>query len=197
MSEPDERSILVDMDNTITNLTHQYKLAEEWAGFCDEEKYKEEEFAIYPPSLNYPEDVYEKLKEQVTSGKFYRTMQAFPESVEAVKWLIDSGYDVWFCTIELPVEKYGISNFKEEKKEWITKVFGEKYGDKIVYERDKSRCKGKFLIDDNPAIVSQIENATWKAILVNRRYNEHINYGLRVSIPTMKEDLERIFHELK
>eukprot|EP00766_Chilomastix_caulleryi_P005348 gnl/Chilomastix_caulleri/6826.p2 GENE.gnl/Chilomastix_caulleri/6826~~gnl/Chilomastix_caulleri/6826.p2 ORF type:complete len:52 (+),score=18.28 gnl/Chilomastix_caulleri/6826:382-537(+) len=36
--------------------------------------------------------------------------------------------------------------------------------------------------------------ATWKAILVNRKYNEHLEYERRVSIPTMKEDLIRIFN---
>eukprot|EP00767_Chilomastix_cuspidata_P003972 gnl/Chilomastix_cuspidata/410.p8 GENE.gnl/Chilomastix_cuspidata/410~~gnl/Chilomastix_cuspidata/410.p8 ORF type:complete len:208 (+),score=108.72 gnl/Chilomastix_cuspidata/410:4812-5435(+) len=191
-AETHARTVLVDMDSTMTQLIKHFKRVEERIPIPVELRKEEEEHTLYPLSRSYPPEYLPAIFEQLSCGDFFSTMEPYAPAVRAVRELLADGFHVMVCTKPLPEKRFGRGS-RREKREWVARHLGADMAPQIVFEGEKWRVPGAYLIDDNPEILEEEARASWRAILVDQPYNRHLKCERRVQIPTIADDLRRIF----
>lgn len=132
----------------------------------------------------YPEEVWDLVKEIYGSPGFIRSLPVVPGGIEAVNELSERGYEVFICSA--PLSNY--ENCVLEKYEWIKEHLGRDWTKKLILTRDKTLVKGKILIDDRPEI-NGAANPEWEHILYDRPYNRNIKDKRRLTWKNWKEVL--------
>jgi len=166
-----DKTILIDMDNTIANFDKEF--ARRWLIRRPEDDpdiiLKRQLFEL---EYNFPEDE-RKLRELAmdimgTSG-FYIKFEPMEDCVAAIKSMVhDYGLNVLFCTAPHPLQ---YESCVSEKYAWVRQHFGEDYLRRIIVTRDKTLIKARALIDDNPVIVGGCANPEWTHVLFSQSYN--------------------------
>jgi len=132
----------------------------------------------------YPQEVWDLVKEVYNSPGFIRSLPVVQGSIEAIKELSSRGYEVFICSA--PLSNY--ENCVLEKHEWIEEHLGREWTRKLILTRDKTLVKGKLLIDDRPEIKGAA-TPEWEHILYDRPYNRNIKDKRRLTWGNWKEVL--------
>lgn len=78
---------------------------------------------------------------------FYRHLDVITGAVGAVNRLREQ-YDVVVCTAPMK----GAESCEDEKREWLAEHFDTDFAEQAIVTTDKSKVKGKAIIEDNPYI---------------------------------------------
>lgn len=166
--------ILIDMDNSKVDFTKQFNaLAQLRVPPHVFENRKLDEYWIQD---SYGPEWQELLNEMVLEEGFFLNMEPMPGAIEAIKEMHEAGLDVIICTTPHPKSKYCIN----EKLEWIEKHLGYDYVKRAITSHDKTLITGHVLIDDKPEITGRVTNPTWKHVLFDAPYNQHIDTQYRM-----------------
>lgn len=175
--------ILIDMDDVLADFDSEF--LKRWREKYPDEFYVPlEKRSLFYMKEQYPQEVWELVKEVYNSPGFIRLLPVVPGGIEAVKELSSSGYEVFICSA--PLSSY--ENCVLEKYEWVEEHLGREWTRKLILTRDKTLVKGKLLIDDRP----EIKGASvpeWEHILYDRPYNRNIKDKRRLTWRNWKEVL--------
>lgn len=157
--------ILVDLDGVVVDWTYQFNtdLAEKFPDLVFEEM---REFSTPAHLSQEHQDAINAVK---YAAGFYRHMPPIDGAIEGLQVLVDSGYDVWFCSSP---EIFNES-CESDKKNWIMEHLGEFWARRLILSRDKTLVRGDLLIDDRPD-VHGVADPEWTHVLFDQPYNDHV-----------------------
>jgi 5'-nucleotidase len=161
--------VLLDMDGVVVDWDRGFVKA--WGSTSPIDRSK---------SYAMQECVPEELRERATAlfhrKGFFAELPPAAGAVETVRRLVQSGYQVFFCTAPVLTSVYCAS----EKYEWIVKHFGPEWASRVIMTTDKTTVRGDVLLDDKPLIKGS-QRPTWSHILFDAPYNATIAARSRVS----------------
>ncbi|MBI2024757.1 MAG: 5'-3'-deoxyribonucleotidase [Candidatus Harrisonbacteria bacterium] len=173
--------ILVDQDGPLADFEKGF--LETWRAQFPEERFiplnQRKTFYVRD---DYPEKLRDKVESIYFASGFYQNLPPVAGSVEALKILVELGYDVRICTS--PLSRY--ENCVLEKYRWVEKHLGRDFIKRIVLSKDKTIVRGSFLIDDKP-IIKGGETAEWEHILYDCPYNQEVKVKRRLTWANWRE----------
>ena len=160
-----EFRLLVDMDGTIADIEGHFLNI--WQQRYPERKAipLQARTTRYLEDQNPPEwrgDIESILREK----NFFANIPPFKKAAETLIELLDEGEDVWLCTMPLSGSQFCI----EEKEEWIRQHLGLSWLDRLIITTDKTRHRGRILIDD-ASKVKGTEVPEWEHVIFDAPYN--------------------------
>ena len=175
--------ILVDQDGPLADFEKGFLDA--WrAQFSNEHFVPLHQRRTFYVRDDYPKELRDKVESIYFAPKFYLNLPPVSGSLEALKILVELGYDVRICTS--PLSHY--ENCVLEKYQWVERHLGGDFTKRIVLSKDKTIVRGKFLIDKNPAIEGE-ETAEWEHILYDCPYNQEVGNKRRLTWANWKNVL--------
>ncbi len=133
---------------------------------------------------DYPEHLRDKIGNVHTEPNFYLNLKPIPGSVDALKTMLDLGYDVKICTTPAP----HYENCVLAKYQWVEKHFGRDFTKRIIFVRDKTLIRGQLLIDDKP-LVEGVCKPEWEHVLYDYPYNRQVADKRRLDWGNWRETL--------
>ena len=118
---------------------------------------------------NYPVELRARAEALYTAPGFIRNLPPVPGALEAVKELLALGMDIRICTS--PLSQF--ENCVAEKYLWVEKHLGREATNRLILTKDKTLVQGDLLIDDKPEITGAAR-PTWKHLLYDAPYNQHV-----------------------
>jgi|GEM_PF-142182 len=134
-------TILVDMDDTIENLTTAWI---EYANRRFERSVKAEDVTTWDPSESYPGVNHEQLYGLLLEKELYESVRPLPGAVEGLKKLIADGHEVYLLTnTSYRVAKWKMEAILERYFPFIDWLH-------VVFAAKKQMIRADVLIDDAP-----------------------------------------------
>jgi 5'(3')-deoxyribonucleotidase len=134
-------TVLIDMDDTIENLT------QEWVSYLNE-KYnldkKWEDLKYWDMSKNFPTLNADQIFEPLFEAQFWSRVTPLPGAVENIKKIIDDGHSVFIVTTSC------LESLKHKTPLVLFKYFPYLTWKNIIIAADKGMIEGDVIIDDNP-----------------------------------------------
>lgn len=118
---------------------------------------------------NYPVEHHDALLDVMNDPSLYADLEPIEGGVQAVNEMLDEGLDVALCSSPYLSNPTGAS----AKYDWAIKHLGERWGDRTVLTRDKTRVRGDILIDDKSHVHGQM-TPTWKHVIFDASYNREV-----------------------
>ena len=175
--------ILIDMDDVLADFDSEF--LKRWREKYPDKLYVPlEKRSLFYMKEQYPQEVWDLVKEIYYSPGFIRSLPVVTGGCEAVKELSERGHEVFICSA--PLSNY--ENCVLEKYEWVEEYLGREWTRKIILTRDKTLVKGKILIDDRPEIKGAAV-PEWEHIIYDRPYNRNIQDKRRLTWENWKEVL--------
>lgn len=163
--------ILVDMDSVTCDFMGEWN--RRWKEkYPDRECVPIENFKNSSIEKNYPHEYKLDIEAIYNEPGFYRSLPMVPGAKEALEWMVDEGYYVYFCT--KPLSGYHEGNVRciAEKWEWVGENFGRWWMNNIIPTRDKTLVHGDILIDDNPEMIKGVlQRPHWNPVLFEQPWN--------------------------
>jgi 5'-nucleotidase len=179
--------ILVDMDNTILDLTGRVeqlwrqKYIEEPPEKITQWRFDEDYEALYPGAGSKVRDIYQG--EGCIEGA-----KPIEGAIEALKKMVDEGHDVFICTAPFGVYTYCV----HEKYKWLEKNLGKDWTKRIILTPDKTFVAADVIIDDKPEITGCQSPPMWKHILFTRSYNVTIDKPRITNWKDWKQEISKL-----
>ena len=175
--------ILVDMDDVLADFDGEFY--RRWKVLHPEKEItppeKRKNFYIKDES---PEEYRQFISEINTTQGFIKSLPVIPGSLEGIRDIANSGYNVFICTS--PLDAY--HNCVKEKYEWIEEKLGIEWTKKLILTKDKTLIYGNILIDDKPEIKGSAD-PQWEHIVFDKSYNRRTNHARRMTWKNYKEVL--------
>lgn len=158
--------ILVDQDDV---------LADFHGCFCDEwqrqfgEVMQPTFYKIEGEKKDVPPEMEKRIKEISYKEGFFLNLPPLPNAIESVKE-IALYHQVFICTRPLLESEFCL----QEKKRWVSEHLGAYFVQRMLFVTDKTLVHGNYLIDDNPEPEDGLHQPTWRHIVYDRPYNQHI-----------------------
>ncbi|GGG68621.1 hypothetical protein GCM10011374_36260 [Kocuria dechangensis] len=146
--------------------------------------------------LTYDEDANEIIREAMCHPELYGSLEPEDGSVEALHTMQAEIGEVFLASTAMPSNPTAHS----AKAEWVGRVYGTQWADRLILTADKTALRGVVLIDDKPEITG-VMRPLWEHIVFHRRYNAE-TAGVRIhdwseeSLETIAATVERRLHEL-
>ncbi len=116
--------------------------------------------------LNQPQEVCDALAWVMDRPGFYASLEPIDGVGQAMNEMLDAGYDVAICTAPWKTNPTCV----QDKLEWIDKYLGNRWRERMVISRDKTRVRGDLLIDDKPKITG-LHVPLWRQAYFTQPYN--------------------------
>ena len=132
-------TICIDIDDTVHNLTKA------WAEWLEKEYHLNVDYkdiTDWDMSLFYPELTLEQICKPLEIPEFWDSVEAYKDAVTYIKYLIEDGHDVYFCTST----DYRTAPFKFKRTNEKYFPFIDKNHIILTYNKKIVNCD--FLIDD-------------------------------------------------
>lgn len=168
--------VLCDMDNTIVSFDEAF--AKRWceldptfdpAWVRDRKEFEME--------LNFPQEWRPKAEAIMGTPGFYASFDPVEGALDALRQMVDSGWDVRLCTAPHPLQW---EDCVREKYEWVRKYLGESWLHRIIVVRDKTCIRGDVLIDDKPSVTGFYKEPEWAHVLFDQSYNRNVEGAVRL-----------------
>lgn len=162
--------ILIDMDGVIADFDSEF--LRRWR-----ERYPDKfyvplaERTTFYVKEQYPDELKPLASEIIWEPGFFRDMMPVDGGREALFEMNKMGFEVYICTSPLSTYK----NCVLEKFEWVDKVLGSQWVDRILLTKDKTLIKADYLIDDKPNITGVEDMPSWEHIVYDCPYNRGVN----------------------
>lgn len=177
--------LLVDMDDTIENLT------EVWIHYANTRfgtQVDPKNVESWDPSEAFPEISHQKIYDLLIEDALYQDIVPLPGAVKILKKLYDEGYNIYIVT-NTP---YQVVKYKLEHV--LFRYFPFIDWDHVILTKHKQLLKGDILIDDAP---HNLIGGSYEKILFtaahNRKYDAKAHGMIRV---TSWEEIYDIIHRL-
>lgn len=160
--------ILVDLDGVLANF--ELACLEAWQREYPSLPYIElENRCHWDVRMDYRalDSSYEGLMKDLMREKdFYLNLPIIDGAKEAMEEMLAANYEVLICTTPSRI------NLKctTEKSEWVVKMLGPHWVERIIFTRDKTMVRGDILIDDKPVICGLL-TPTFTHVLFDWAYN--------------------------
>ncbi len=164
---PAERLVLTDMDGVIADLEGRVRellhleypnvrlpLPEDRKTFYMDEQIVEEHRPLVAQIIARP-GFFLSLKPVIGAVEALRQIEALPNVTLAI------------CTSPLRDTRYCVT----EKYEWVRKMLGEPFVERMIMTRDKTLIRADFLIDDKPFVSGANLYPSWTHIVRRQPYN--------------------------
>lgn len=162
--------ILIDMDGVIADFDSEF--LRRWR-----ERYPDKfyvplaERTTFYVKEQYPDELKPLASEIIWEPGFFRDMMPVDGGREALFEMNKMGFEVYICTSPLSTYK----NCVLEKFEWVDKVLGSQWVDRLLLTKDKTLIKADYLIDDKPNITGVEDMPSWEHIVYDCPYNRGVN----------------------
>ncbi|HSG45878.1 MAG TPA: hypothetical protein VLA72_22285 [Anaerolineales bacterium] len=130
-----------------------------------------EERTTFYVRRQYPDELKSLVTEIVREPGFFRDMMPVAGGKEALSEMEDMGLEVYICTSPLSAYK----NCVLEKFEWVDRVLGSDWVNRIILTKDKTLVKADYIIDDKPEITGVESTPSWEHIIYDRPYNRQVD----------------------
>lgn len=124
--------------------------------------------------LDRTEEEQDAIRTVMNYPGFYADLLPMEGAVEAFKEAEAEGYEVFFLSAPWITNPTCAS----DKYNWIERVFGEGYGNKLILAKDKTVVSGDILFDDKDPILNK-ERASWTQVYFDQPYNRDAE-GFRI-----------------
>jgi 5'-nucleotidase len=167
--------VLVDQDNVLADFDAGFSVR--WR-----ERYPAIPFVepsarrAFNPVDDLPAECREAGVELYSSAGFFLDLTPVPGGPEAVRAMLELGWDVRICTS--PIARY--RHCVAEKFAWVEEHLGADWVRRIVLTADKTLVHGDWLIDDKPKITGS-RAPSWRHALFDSAHNRHLEFTPRVS----------------
>ena len=176
--------ILIDLDGVVADFDR---------GVIEKIKKDYPEIKIIEPRnkmiLNFYKErdnkTYKIIEKIINSKGFIKNLKPIDGSKEALKYLLDKGYDVFICSSPLSKNKHSFS----EKFVWILENLGEEWRKRLIITKDKTLIKGDILIDDKPDIKGLL-TPHWEHVIFDQQHNKEIIDKKRINWDNFKDVLK-------
>lgn len=159
--------VLVDQDGPLANFEKGF--FDKWREkFPNEPFVRVEDRKSFYLTDDYPPGLKEKIQSIYYGKNFILDLLPVEGSVEALKEMVWLGLSVVICTSPLS----GYENCVLEKYLWVERYFGRDFTNRIVFSKDKTIIRGRFLIDDRPEM-GGIQKPEWEHIVFDCPYNKN------------------------
>ncbi len=133
---------------------------------------------------HFPPEYRKRIEALALRPGFFLNLEPLPGAIEALGHLLALGYDVRICTAPKKI----FDNCVAEKFAWVKKHLGQEFVERIVLTRDKTLVRGDILVDDKPEITG-VCVPSWKHVLYDQPYNQHITQQTRLTWANYQEVL--------
>lgn len=146
--------------------------------------------------LTYDEDANKIIREAMCHPELYGSLEPEDGSVEALQTMQAEIGEVFLASTAMPTNPTAHS----AKAEWVGRVYGKQWADRLILTADKTTLRGVVLIDDKSEITG-VAVPLWQHIVYNRNYNQHAP-GPRIhdwshdSLETIAATVENRMHEM-
>lgn len=106
---------------------------------------------------------------------FYRNLDLIEGAKEALKAMLDAGYDVRIVTSPWNSNPTCAS----DKMAWVRETLGQSWGNRLIITNDKTLVRGDWLIDDKPKIKGAL-TPMWEHIWFTQSINEGLEGNRRI-----------------
>lgn len=158
--------VLVDMDGCLVDWDRGFLHA--WNGRTPVDR------RHYEMERCVPAGRFQEAVALFESEGFFQGLPEMPGGVDALKRLVNSGFEVLICTSPVASSRY----CAQEKWEWVREHLGDEWLKRLILTCDKTTIRGDFLIDDKPAI-SGSQQPLWNQILFDAPYNKNVELRCR------------------
>lgn len=182
---PKQKTILlIDMDGVIARW-YEAVLAELKERCPDEDIPALEDITEYSVLKSFDPKLHSVLEDIMSTEGLYLRLRPYQEALDAMKdmqhecseWL-----EPFICT--KPPHKYDLHLAHSEKVRWVTTYLGDWWAKKVILTNDKTLVHGDYLIDDIPYLTGANQTPTWRHLLMDRPYNQHIEGTMRFTWDT-------------
>lgn len=178
--------ILCDMDGVLSDWDHGWDAAVDALGPRGEGMIRSADRKIF--NLYHGLDAARKLlvDEITQTPGFYRNLPLLPGAKQALKEMLDAGYEVRIVTSPW------VSNptCASDKMAWVVEHLGSHWAQRLIITNDKTFVRGDFLFDDKPEVKGSLK-PTWEHILVDSPLNLETKNRRRVrSLANWREAVE-------
>ena len=160
IKSPEETIILIDIDNTIENLSYS------WCKYLNNKYNFNVDYTTakdYKISLLYPTLTSDEIYEPLGQEDFWKNVRPYVDAVYYVRLLNEFGYKIYLCTSSY------INQLVPKYKHVIEPYFPYIYPRDIIVCNKKRMIKADYLIDDN---INNLIGGEYKKILLKQPYNE-------------------------
>jgi 5'-nucleotidase len=162
--------ILIDMDGVLSDFDGEF--LDRWRDRYPEEFYVPlAERTTFYVKEQYPDELKPLVTEIVREPGFIRDMKPIVGGKEALTEMESMGHEVFICSSPLSAYK----NCVLEKFEWVDRVLGSSWVNRIILTKDKTLVKADYIIDDKPEITGIEHTPSWQHILYDQPYNREVN----------------------
>lgn len=165
--------LLYDLDGNIAHFDLRYDeyLDADYPHFSHIRSANQKTFNLWADRTPDEQDA---IRDIMNRAGFYKDMKPIDGAVDAVKEAQGMGHEVFFLSAPWITN----STCASDKYDWIEKIFGEGWGDKLILAKDKTVVSGDVLFDDKDPIPHK-ERADWTQVFFDQPYNREAE-GLRI-----------------
>lgn len=176
--------VLVDQDGPLADFEQGF--LDRWRErHPDEDAIPLEDRRTFYLRDQYPAHLRAWVDEIQHAPGFYRNLPPTPDSLQAMREMLELGLEVRICTA--PLSRY--ENCVLEKYEWTERNLGRDFTKRMIVTKDKTLVKGRFLIDDRPTITG-VARPEWEHLLFDCPYNRHVSGKRSLTWSNWREVLE-------
>lgn len=160
-------TVLVDMDETLVEFEKEF-----WRRWYLQFPYTE---GHCTPGFDFdlrkcvPEKYADKVKAIWNDVGFFQCLEPIPGALQAMNEMRDQGINVMICSSPSFARTWSC------KAIWVKENLGVDWVDRLILTRDKTGCKGNYLIDDKPEITGAF-HPEWQHIMFDRPFNRKDKY---------------------
>ncbi len=154
-----QKIILLDMDDTIENLT------EAWVAYANRRfgtSVQAEKITTWNPSEAFPPDCRQAMYELLLEDALYENVRPLPGAVEGVRRLLEDGHTVYIVTNT----QYKVAAVKMDGV--LFRYFPYLTWKNVIFASDKAMIRGDILVDDGP---QNLEHGAYEKILFTAPHN--------------------------
>jgi 5'-nucleotidase len=171
--------VLLDMDGVLVDWDAGFRA--EWQKFGHKDSDIDRTTSYFMEDCVAPELRGAALA-VINQPHFFRDLPPMPGAVEAVREMLEAGFDLYICTSPLDTNP----TCCQDKLEWVRKYLGDLMPmTKVVMSRDKTLMIGDVLIDDKPEVKGKM-SGVWEHIIFDAPYNKEVQ-GDRLRMDTWTE----------
>jgi 5'-nucleotidase len=161
---------LIDMDGVLSDFDGEF--LKRWRERYPDKFYVPlEERTTFYVKEQYPDELRPLMSEIIWGSGFFRGMMPVSGGKEALTEMESMGHEVFICSSPLATYK----NCVLEKFDWVDRVLGPSWVERIILTKDKTLVKADYIIDDKPEIRGVENMPGWEHILYDQPYNREVN----------------------
>lgn len=127
-------------------------------------KHERKSFSFYD---DQPTEVVDAIRAIMDHPGFYADLEPIEGWADAMHGIKALGHDVFIVTSPWLTNPTCV----QDKLDWVSKVLGDEWAQRVIITKDKTLVHGDILVDDKPEI-SGVRTPNWEHVLFDQPYNQ-------------------------